>query len=131
MAAAPAGYHTVTPYLVVKDVSALIEFVNRAFGARERMRMPRPDGSISHAEVELGDSVIMMGESESLSGLMPGVIHLYVDDVDASYRTALQAGALSLREPSDQPHGDRMAGVKDGFGNQWWIAAPVPQTAKR
>lgn len=129
MSDVPEGYHTVTPYLVVKGVPRLIDFVERAFGARERQRMLRPDGSISHAEVELGDSVIMLGEAQSEAGTMPGMIHLYLGDVDGAYRRALDTGATSLREPADQPYGDRMAGVKDDFGNQWWIAKPIAARA--
>ena len=125
MSEVPEGYHSVMPYLVVAGVGNLIEFLTRVFGATEKMRMPRPDGSIGHAEVQLGDSVIMMGEPQGDSGSMPGMIHLYLADVDAVYRRALAAGATSLREPADQPYGDRMAGVKDGFGNQWRIAAPI------
>jgi len=121
----PEGYHTVTPYLVVKGVPQLIDFLARAFGARERMRDLRPDGSVAHAEVELGDSVIMLGESQSETGAMPAMVHLYVADADRAYHRALDAGAISLREPTDQPYGDRMAGVKDSFGNQWWIATPI------
>jgi PhnB protein len=75
-----------------------------------------------HAEVRIGDSVVMMGEPADESSLMPGMIHLYVDDVDTTYQRALQAGATSLREPEDQFYGDRSAGVRDAFGNVWWIA---------
>lgn len=121
----PSGYHTVTPYLVVSGVSNLIDFMKSAFGATERMRNLRPDGSVGHAEVEIGDSVVMMGEPQDGSSAMPGMIHLYVADADATYQQAMRAGASSLREPADQPYGDRMAGVKDPFGNQWWIATPV------
>jgi len=127
----PEGYHTVTPYLVVDDVPGLIEFVKAAFGAAERMRNLRPDGTVSHAEVEIGDSIVMMGEPQDAGSTMPGMIHLYVSDVDATYEQALWAGGSSLREPADQPYGDRMAGIKDQFGNQWWIATPVTIAATR
>jgi PhnB protein len=118
----PDGYHTVTPYLVVRDVPRLIEFVQQAFGATEIMRSARPDGSIMHAEVKIGDSRVMMGEASTEWAPMPGCVHLYVVDTDALYHLALQAGAKSLREPTDQFYGDRMAGVQDPVGNQWWIA---------
>ncbi len=118
----PDGYHTVTPYLVVRDVPRLIEFLRQAFGATELIRAPRPDGSIMHAEVAIGDSRVMMGEPPGSSPPMPGCVHLYVVDTDALYHLALQAGATSLREPTDQFYGDRMAGVQDPVGNQWWIA---------
>lgn len=127
----PSGYHTVTPYLVVEGVPGLIEFLKAAFGATERMRNLRPDGTVSHAEVEIGDSVVMMGEPQEAGSAMPGMIHLYVADADATYRQALRAGGSSLREPADQPYGDRMAGIKDQFGNQWWIATPVTTASAR
>src|ERR1700736_4417344 len=81
----PKGYHTVTPYLVVEGVPGLIEFLKTAFGATERMRNLRPDGTVSHAEVEIGDSVVMMGEPQEAGSAMPGMIHLFVADADATY----------------------------------------------
>jgi PhnB protein len=127
----PQGYQTVTPYLVVDGVPRLIEFLKAAFGATERMRNLRPDGTVSHAEVEIGDSVVMMGEPQDSSSTMPGMIHVYVGNVDATFQQALRAGATSLREPVDEPYGDRMAGIKDQFGNQWWLATPVTSAATR
>jgi PhnB protein len=122
---APPGYHTVTPYLVVEGVPQLIEFLEQAFEGTEKMRDRRPDGTVAHAEVQIGDSIVMMGEPQDASSTMPGMIHVYVGDVDSTYERALQAGATSLREPADQRYGDRVAGVKDQFGNQWWIATPT------
>jgi PhnB protein len=121
----PDGYRTVTPYLIVRDVARLIEFLGQAFGATERMRAPRPDGSIMHAEVMIGDSLVMMGEPAGALPPMPGCLHLYVVDTDALYHLALQAGATSVREPTNQFYGDRMACVQDPAGNQWWIATHV------
>jgi uncharacterized glyoxalase superfamily protein PhnB len=121
----PEGYHTVTPYLVVPRVGQLIDFLKQAFGAEEIQRTTRPDGSIGHTEVRMGDSRIMMGEAGGEFPPMPAMLHLYVEDADGFYRRALQAGATSLREPEDQFYGDRMAGVKDKFGNQWWIASHI------
>ena len=118
----PDGYHTVTPYLVVPRVAELIDFLRQAFGAEEMFRMPRPDGAIAHAEVRIGDSMVMMGEPMGQFESMLAMIHLYVDDADAMYKRALEAGATSVREPTDQFYGDRTAGVKDPAGNQWWIA---------
>ena len=115
-------YNTVTPYLVVPDVARLIEFLTRAFGAVERGRVPRPDGSIMHAEVAMGDSVVMMGEPTGDTPVMPAAIFLRVPDADAAYRAALDAGATSISEPKDQPHGHRYGGVKDPCGNLWWPA---------
>ena len=121
----PERYHTVTPYMVVRDVSALIDFVKQVFDAMEIERTQRPDGSIMHAEVRIGDSVVMMGETQDDSAVMPAMLHLYLEDVDAAYRRALDAGAASLREPTDEFYGDRSAGVKDSFGNQWWMATHI------
>jgi len=118
----PDGYHTVTPYLTVEGVAKLIDFVKQAFGATEVERMARPDGTIGHAEVRIGDSIIMMGEATAQWKPMPGTIYLYVDDTDTTYKRALQAGATSLMAPADQFYGDRNAGVKDASGNVWWIA---------
>jgi PhnB protein len=121
----PEGYRTVTPYLVISGVAELIDFMKQAFGAEEVVRMARPDGAVMHGEVRVGDSVIMMGEESGPFEPMPAMIHLYVEDVDATYRRALEAGATSVREPADQFYGDRSGGVKDRFGNQWWIATHV------
>jgi PhnB protein len=132
----PEGYRTVTPYLVISGVAELIDFLKQAFDAKEIHRMARPDGKIMHAEVKIGDSVIMMGEASGASAPMPAMIHLYVEDADATYRRALEAGATSVRELADQFYGDRTGGVKDRFGNQWWIAThiedvPPDEMAKR
>jgi PhnB protein len=121
----PDGYRTVTPYLVVRNAPRLIQFLQQAFGATELMRSLRPDGSVMHAEVSIGDSRVMIGEASEASPPMPGCVHLYVVDTDALYHLALQAGATSLREPTNQFYGDRMAGVQDPVGNQWWIATRV------
>jgi uncharacterized glyoxalase superfamily protein PhnB len=118
----PEGYHSVTPYLIVEGASRLIDFMKQAFGAHEIERMAMPDGTIRHAEVKVGDSMIMMGEAGGEWKAMPFSLYLYVDDADAVYRRALQAGATSLMEPADQFYGDRNAGVKDPSGNLWWIA---------
>ncbi len=121
----PRGYRTVTPYLIVRNVPRLIEFLQQAFGATELMRSVRPDGSVMHAEAQIGDSRVMMGEAPASWPPMPGCVHLYVVDADALYHLALQAGATSLREPANQFYGDRMAGVQDPVGNHWWIATRV------
>jgi len=118
----PDGYHSVTPYLSVPGVAKLLDFLQQAFEAQELHRMPRPDGTIMHAEVRIGDSLVMMGEPMGSAQPMFGSLYLYVHDVDAVYKRALQAGATSTSEPADQFYGDRSAGVKDPVGNQWWIA---------
>jgi PhnB protein len=107
----------------VHGVATLLDFLQRAFDAQSLLNpMMRPDGSIGHAEVRIGDSIIMMGEPMDDMPPMPGSLYLYVNDTDAVYQRALQAGATSLMEPADQFYGDRSAGVKDAVGNQWWIA---------
>lgn len=124
-AATQMTYHTVTPYLVIRDVVREIAFVAAAFGAHEQLRMPREDGTIAHAEVMIGDSVVMMAEPQSDSELMPAMLYLRVDDVDAAYQRALAAGAQSEREPEDQSYGERSAGVRDMAGNVWYLNAPL------
>ncbi len=120
----PAGYATVTPYLCVTDAAKLIEFLQKAFNAQLLFKMDGPGGRIMHAEMTIGDSRIMLAQPE------PGketnaMIHLYLPDVDAVYARALAAGGTSVREPADQFYGDRSAGVRDQFGNQWYIATHV------
>ena len=121
----PEGYHTVTPYLIVPGAADLIAFMQQAFGAQEKERHERPGGKIVHAEVSIGDSIIMLGEASAEFEPTRTSIHLYLDDVDGTYRRALDAGGSSLREPEDQFYGDRSAGIQDRFGNQWWLAKRV------
>jgi len=122
----PEGYHSVTPYLIVKNAAGLIDFMKEALGAEETFRMPGPGGVIMHAEVRIGDSLVMLADAAGAENPpMPAMIHLYVQDADGVYKRALQLGATSVREPADQFYGDRSAGVKDAFGNQWWIATHV------
>jgi len=132
----PEGYRTVTPYLVVDGATNVLDFVKQVFGAEEKLRMDAPDGKIGHAEVQIGDSIVMMGDAGAENPAMPAMIHLYVDDCDATYERALAAGAKSEREPTDQFYGDRSAGVRDAAGNLWWIAThvedvPEEEMAKR
>lgn len=125
----PERYHSVTPYLIVEGADGLLDFVTQAFGADERVRMDREDGTIAHAEVTIGDSVVMLAEAGGEWSPMPGGIHLYVENCDATYARALEAGASSLQEPADQFYGDRSGGVRDSFGNVWWIATHVEDVA--
>jgi uncharacterized glyoxalase superfamily protein PhnB len=118
----PEGYSAVTPYLVVHDAPGLMKFVEQAFGGRERMRMTGPDGAIRHGEFDIGNARVMVAEASKEFPPIPAMLHVYVEDVDAVYERALGAGAESLAEPADQFYGDRMAGVRDAFGNQWWLA---------
>jgi uncharacterized glyoxalase superfamily protein PhnB len=119
----PDGYHSVTPYLVVNDAGKLIEFMTQVFGAEETFRMG--GDTIMHAEVRLGDSVIMLGDANEQHPPRPAMIHVYMPDADAAYRKALAAGAKSISEPADQFNGDRSAGIEDAFGNHWWIATHI------
>jgi PhnB protein len=118
----PDGYHNVIPYLVVPEAASMIDFLKRAFGATEICRFTRPDGGVGHAEVRIGDSVVMLSGASEACKPMPAGIYLYVEDTDAAYQRALKAGASSLMEPADQFYGDRNAGVRDLAGNYWWIA---------
>ena len=131
----PEGFHSVTPALRVPGVATLIDFVTQAFDAKEIARFAGPDGSIMHAEIRIGDSIVMMGEPGDRFSPMPASLHLYVPDVDATYRRAIAAGATSLREPADQFYGDRSAGVRDSGGNEWWISTHIedvsPEEMKR
>lgn len=128
----PDGYHTVTPYLLVEGVAKLATFLKEAFGAKQTLRLDRPDGSIMHVEVRIGDSTVMMGEPVAEFGPMPASIYLYVEDCDAVYRRALEVGGTSVMEPTDMKHaGERYGGVKDPSGNLWWIATHVEDVSPR
>ena len=118
----PDGYHSVTPVLQVDGAAKLIDFLKQAFGAREKERFTDPTGKILHAEVTLGDSIMQLSDAMGEWKAIQVPLLLYVTDTDATYRRALKAGATSLREPMDAFYGDRSAGVKDAFGNSWWIA---------
>jgi PhnB protein len=122
----PAGYSTVSPFLMVNNAPQLIEFLQNAFGATELSRYPNPDKSILHAEVRIGDTVIMMAEADENFPAFPSWLHVYVEDVDETYQKALQLGGLSVQEPvlQEGDH-DRRGGVKDHSGNTWWIATLV------
>jgi len=128
--AIPEGYHSVTPYLIVKGGARAIEFYERAFGARELFRMGQPDGRVGHAELEIGDSRLMLADEhpeigarspQSIGG-SPVTIHLYVEDVDAIVARAVGAGATLTRPVADQFYGDRSGGLTDPFGHLWFVA---------
>jgi PhnB protein len=121
----PDGYHAVTPYLVVDGAATLIDFLKDVFDAQEVMRLPAPEGRMGHAEVRIGDSVVMLGDAHGDHKPMQAMLHVYVPDADAIYRRALVAGATSVQEPANQFYGDRNAGVRDPCGNLWWIATRI------
>ena len=132
----PEGYHSVTPYLVVRGAEQTIDFLKKAFGAKVAFDpMKRPDGTILHTEVEIADSPVMIAEASDEHPPMPCMLYLYVADVDATYRQALAAGGTKMKEPEDQFFGDRTAGVKDPSGNHWEIATRkedvTPQEIKK
>ncbi|HKV06376.1 MAG TPA: VOC family protein [Candidatus Acidoferrales bacterium] len=118
-------FRSVTPHLYAAEPEDLIEFLKQAFGGEEIYRAQMPDGSIPHAQVRLGDSVVALAGAQGPYTLMPCTLHLYVPDVDAVYSQALRAGAVSIQAPADQPYGDRSGGVTDRFGNRWFIATHV------
>jgi len=130
VAPVPRGYHTVTPAIVVDDAAGAIRFYRKAFGAKERNRSVGPGGKIWHAEIQIGDSVVMVSDefpemgmkSAKTLGDVPGGLWLYVPNVDRVYRAAIKAGATSVREPKDEFWGDRMAIVDDPFGHTWSMA---------
>ena len=121
----PKGLFNVNPYLHPRRAEPLINFLKRAFGAEEVAKYASPDGVVNHAIVKIGDSVLEMGETHGKYETMPAMFYLYVPDMESVYRRALAAGATSFQEPTDQPYGDRNAGVKDNFGNKWYIATHV------
>ena len=128
----PRGFHAVTPYLIVDDPMALIDFTKAAFGA-EVVEEPfrRPDGKVVHAEVKIGDSIVMLGEA--MGGehrAIPAMLYVYVPDADATHERAVRAGATSVQAPTDMFYGDRSGAVKDGNGNIWWIATHVEDVSR-
>jgi PhnB protein len=126
----PAGYHAVTAYLAVQDGAQAIDFYKRAFGAKELLRMPGPDGRIGHAELKIGDSHVMLAdEMPSMQFLGPQTrggttvqLHLYVPDVDATVQKALAAGGKLTRQVEDKFYGDRAGTIEDPYGHVWYVA---------
>ena len=117
----PKGFHTITPYLIVSDASKLIDFVKGSFDATEIDRFETND-FIMHAIVQIGDSKIMISDSNENMRPMPCFLYMYVDNVDETYHKAIASGATSMREPTDEFYGDRGAGILDFAGNSWYIA---------
>ncbi|HZI36673.1 MAG TPA: VOC family protein [Acidimicrobiia bacterium] len=140
----PEGYPRITPYLCVDGAAAAIDFYTSVLGATERMRMPGPDGKLGHAELQLGDAVIMLADEypdmdvrgpKSIGGT-PVTVHVYVEDVDDVFARAVQAGATPLRPVEDQFYGDRSGQFEDPFGHRWNVAThvedvPADEMAKR
>jgi PhnB protein len=125
----PKDLHNVNPYLHPLRAEPLISFLKRAFGAQELAKYASPDGVVHHAEIRVGDSVVEMGEAHGKYEPMPAMFYVSVPNCDDVYRRAVAAGATSFQEPTDQPYGDRNAGVKDAFGNTWYIATHIKDVA--
>jgi uncharacterized glyoxalase superfamily protein PhnB len=121
--AVPEGYHSVTPYLTVRGAPNVIEFLKRAFGAQP-LHEPtkRLDGTIMHAELKIGNSIVMIAEESDMAKATSSTLYLYVPNVDIVYQQAIRAGGKSVMEPADMFYGDRSGGVKDPSGNSWFIA---------
>jgi len=118
----PEGYQPVMPYLIVENAPGFMEFTQKVFGAEEKFKAMRDEKLIQHAEVSIGGSVIMFADATEQYKPQPASLFVYVDDCDAVYKNAIANGATSVTEPGDQSYG-RSAGVKDAFGNTWWITA--------
>jgi PhnB protein len=133
----PSGYHTVTPYLTLSDAASAIDFYKKAFGATERYRMDRPDGKIGHAEIQIGDSIVMVADEssrsdsrspKSLGGTTAGIF-LYVENVDAVFDTAVKAGAKVHQPLTNMFWGDRFGGLTDPYGHSWALATHIEDVA--
>ncbi|MEO5980649.1 MAG: VOC family protein [Chryseolinea sp.] len=127
----PDGYHTVTPYLVVSDVKGLLDFIEKGLDGKTVSAMKADDGSIIHATVRIGDSMIMAGSKMDDNREAPAMLYLYVDDVDALYSKATKVkGTKMTRELKDEFYGDRAGCVTDAWGNQWWIATHMEDVSE-
>jgi PhnB protein len=129
----PDGYHAVTPYLMINEAAKAIDFYKKVFGAQELMRIPGPGGKVMHAELKIGDSIIMLADEHpeidargpQAYGGTPVSLMLYVADVDDVFKRALSAGAKEVRPLKDQFYGDRSGGISDPFGHQWTLSTHV------
>lgn len=121
------GYQAVNPFLFVDGAQRLIDFLGEAFGAVETERITRPDGAIGHAELRIGESVIMLSDATVELPAGRCAHYVYVDDVDRVYERALAAGGSALRQPANQFYGNREAGIRDPLGNIWWIATVIEE----
>jgi uncharacterized glyoxalase superfamily protein PhnB len=121
----PDDYSTVSPYLIVEGAAATIDFLTRVFGAVELRRFPDAEGKLMHAEVRIGDTVVMLADGGGGWPPLPSHVHIYVRDVDATYRRAIEHGAVSVQEPVKKDDADKRGGVRDAGGTTWWIATKV------
>jgi PhnB protein len=125
----PTGSQTLIPMLMVEKADRLIDFLKEAFDAKENSRMAWPDGTIMHAELKIGGSIVMINEARGDAKPTRYTLYLYVHDCDAVYKRALEAGATSQMEPQDQFWGDRQGSIKDFAGNEWWIATHIEEVS--
>ena len=123
--AQPDGFHAITPYLVVDGAARLVDFLAEVFDAEEVERFAAPGNRIGHAEMRIGDSLVMLGDARGEHEPRQATLYVDVADADATYQRALAAGGTSVQAPADQFYGDRSAGVKDPTGNLWWIATHI------
>src|SRR5262245_50298888 len=135
----PPGYHTATPYLIIKGAASAIEFYKKAFGATESERIADPDGTVRHAEIKIGDSIFMITDecpqfpdylSPKSRGGSPVHMYLYVDDADAWFKRAIDAGATEQMPVKDQFYGDRSGGVTDPYGHVWYLASRIEEVSE-
>src|SRR4051812_21267985 len=116
----PEGYQTVMPYIIVEDAEKFIHFLKTVFNANEKLKVPREEGGIMHAEVIIGGSTIMLADATDQYKPRSAGMYIHVDDTDKTYEIALREGATSLMEPQKQSYASRTAGIQDEFGNTWW-----------
>ena len=126
----PEGFHSVTPYLTVKGAAKLLDFLKQAFGAEEIVRHMDPSGRIAHACVRIDDSMVELSESTEKWPPVPCALHVYVPDVDATHKRAVEAGGTAVQEPTDQFYGERSSAVRDVCGNNWFIATQTEVLSK-
>lgn len=121
------GFHDVTPFLIVDGAVALLEFAKKAFGAKVPFITKTDEGRVIHAYLQIGDSIIMVADTMEGMKAETALLYLYVDDCDATYKKALAAGAKVVAEPKDQFYGDRAGGVRDPWGNSWWVGTQIEE----
>ncbi|MCR4318351.1 MAG: VOC family protein [Planctomycetes bacterium] len=121
----PKGYHSITPYLSVNDGKKFLEFTKAVFDASVIELFENDSGGVQHGEVRIGDSVVMFSDANEFNPYTPTCLYLYIPDVDATYKKALENGATSIRVPADQFYGDRSGGVKDPSGINWWLGTHI------
>lgn len=126
----PDGYHTITPYLIVEDADRLVEFIEQVFDGKLIFKMETDKGRISHGEMKIGDSMLMLSEAAGEWKATQTMLYLYVNDVDAIHKKALAIGATQIKEPEDQFYGDRSSMVQDSFGNCWGIATHIEDVSE-